>query len=60
MAIIFLLMPVILIIKLCKTKDHTAVSEFVFVIVEITSCAWLANFIRRWDPLAIMPHYVGK
>jgi hypothetical protein len=55
-----MLIPTTLILKLCKTKDHTLVSEVVFIQGALNSAFWLANFARRWNTMAIICHFVGR
>ena len=54
-----MMVPILLMIKLCKTKDHTLISEVVFIQGALNSVFWLANFARRWNTMAIICHIIG-
>ncbi len=55
----FFVIPVQQIIRLCKTKNHTAVNELIFVILALNSTLWFSSFYRNSNFVAIFPHCVG-
>eukprot|EP00830_Metopus_es_P020875 TRINITY_DN846_c0_g3_i1.p1 TRINITY_DN846_c0_g3~~TRINITY_DN846_c0_g3_i1.p1 ORF type:complete len:271 (-),score=24.61 TRINITY_DN846_c0_g3_i1:123-935(-) len=57
--VVLFLSPILDIIELCKTKKHEDVSEFMFLMIELTASSYFVNFLRKYDLIALLPNFIG-
>ncbi len=51
--------PILQIVKLCKTKDPSQVSELIFIVMALNASLWFVDFYRNFNFMAILPQAVG-
>ena len=59
--VVFFVAPILMIVKLCKTKNAKEVSEYIFIANCLNSTSWIVNFSRIFptDYPPLMIHVLG-